>query len=276
MKISAASARRVFIRLVVATCAGAFVVAGPAGAAFAAGRSVEVGRQSASDGSAPVMPYQPYTDWSWPGQGYTNTSETLTIDAVDPGSHYFWAYDFSVGGNGVGYTGLQTGAYPANNKIALFAIWGADGAQGSGCGPFANESAGWTCRIDPFEWTAGRPYALRVAVDGSDSRGTWYKATIRDVGSGQLWTIGRIHHPFAGGSLIGRGSWTEWFGYPAESCQALKRSRVRWGLPTAQDGSVSTTSHVNHAEPKDGSTACAGSATAVDVQSGVSQWVGPK
>lgn len=316
MKISTVSARRVLVRLAVVACAGAFLLACPARAALAAGGGVDLvvppretagnagkaekaheatardetferrsyrdqlggqpGRRSWSDDSASVMPYQPYTDWSWPGQGYTSTSQTLTIEHADPGSHYFWAYDFAVGGDGVGYTGLQIGAYPAINKIALFAIWGADGAQGANCGSFGNEGLGWGCRIDPFDWTAGRPYALRVAVDGGDTRGTWYKATILDLVSGQLWTIGRIHQPFAGGRLIGRGSWTEWFGYPAESCQALKRSRVRWELPRAQGGTVGTTSHFNHAQPKDGSTACAGSATLVDEQGSVSQRVAPK
>lgn len=222
------------------------------------------------------MPYQPYTDWSWPGQGYTSTTQTLTINEVDPNSQYFWAYDFAVGGDGVGYTGLQAGAYPSSNKIALFAIWGADGAQGSACGQFGNEGLGWTCRIDPFEWAIGRKYELRVAVDGGDQAGTWYKATIRDVASRQLWTIGRIHQPFAGGRIIGRGSWTEWFGYPSATCGDLKRSKVTWGLPTAQDGWVKTTSHFNHAESKDGSTACAGSTTFVDEQSSVGQKVEPK
>lgn len=236
----------------------------------------QLGRPNAASRPASVMPYQPFTDWSWSGRGYNDTTETLTIDAADPNSHFYWAYDFSVGGDGVGYTGLQTGSHPTNSKIALFAIWGADGAQGSKCGPFDGEGVGWTCRIDPFNWALGRQYALRVVVDGGDSTGTWYKATIRDVASGALTTIGRIHHPFAGGKLTGRGSWTEWFGAPSATCGDLKRSRVRWGLPTSNGGQVKTTGHVNHVDPKDGSMECSGSTSVTDEDNSVGQKVGPK
>lgn len=229
-----------------------------------------------SGSSTSVMPYQPYTDWSWADQGYTSTTETLTVDDADLDSHYFWAYDFAVGGTGVGYTGLQTGSYPTNGKIALFAIWGADAAQGTECEAFDGEGVGWTCRIDPFEWTEGRPYVLRIAVDGSNSDGTWYKATIRDVARGTLHTIGRIHHPVAGGRVTGRGSWTEWFGSPSATCEALKRSHVRWGLPTSDDGRVKTTGHTNHTESKDGSNSCSGSTSVADEKDSVSQKVGPK
>ncbi|MEJ7583986.1 MAG: DUF3472 domain-containing protein [Acidimicrobiales bacterium] len=240
------------------------------------GSAGPLARTSQDAGDASVMPFQPYTDWSWPAGAHTSTSETLTIEGADPGSHYFWAYDFAIGSNGVGYTGLQTGAFPNNNKIALFAIWGADRAEGPACETFDGEGIGWTCRLDPFSWTAGHPYVLRVGVDGADAGGTWYKATIRDLTTGTLSTIGRIHHPTTAATIVGRGSWTEWFGSPSTSCANLKRSRVTWARPTAQDGRIETTGHYNHTESKDGSNDCADSAAVGDQGSNVSQAVGPK
>jgi hypothetical protein len=287
-------ARIVLTRLVAVACGTAIALGGFAGPAIASeapsastrhparpsyadqlGHTSPMARSSSSSSSSSVMPYQPYTDWSWAVKGATSTSETLKITKVDAGSRYFWAYDFAVGGTGVGYSGLQAGSYPSTGKIALFAIWGADGAEGGNCSAFDGEGLGWTCRLDPFAWTVGRSYALEISVDGTDETGTWYKATVRDLVTKKVSPIGRIHHPAAGGKVTGRGSWTEWFGGTAASCAALKRSTVEWGVPTSNAGRDKATSHVNHTAPKDGSRHCPGETTVVDGPGIVRQSIGP-
>ena len=83
-----------------------------------------------------VAPNGTYSNWTWPATstGYYNFDQRLTILGHSSGTHYFWAHQMHfVGGDG-GYLGLQVGSYPNNTKIALFSLWGANGASGARCG----------------------------------------------------------------------------------------------------------------------------------------------
>ncbi len=222
-----------------------------------------------------VMPYQTYTDWRWPTEALRSTQQTLTVNSAEFGSHYFWAHDFTLGSGGVGYVGLQIGSAFDHSRVALFSIWDADRTEGAKCQPFDGEGVGRSCRIDPFRWTEGGSYVLRVAVDGTDATGVWYRATVRDVSTGKTSVIGRIHHPFRGATIVGRGSWTEWFAPALPSCSLLKRSDVSWTKPVANNGTVGITSYWNHAEPKDDSTECVGSGHVRDQAGRVRHAIGP-
>jgi hypothetical protein len=121
--------------------------------------------------AAAVAPNGTYSNWTWPASttGYYNFDQRLTILGHSPGTHYFWAHQFQfIGGDG-GYLGLQVGLYPNNSKIALFSVWGANGAQGANCGPFNEGGAGYTCRLDPYAWVSGRAYRMRLWSVGEDS-----------------------------------------------------------------------------------------------------------
>lgn len=230
---------RVAVVIVVATLVG-LGVATPAGAQSAPHRQM----QPAAPG---VNPKGPYTNWSWPQNGYySDISERLTIkQGTSPDAHFFFAHQFAFQFGDGGYVGLQEGSAPNSTKIALFSIFSATAAQGANCGPFSNEGNGYTCRIDPFNWKIGRSYELDVKQSGTGSAGAWYTASVLDTVSGVRMTIGQIRVPNGWGGMQGWVSWTEDFGGPAAQCSDLPQSRVLWQYPTAVDGTVNVTGHSN-------------------------------
>lgn len=200
-------------------------------------RSGETDQRSGATG---VVPNLPYSNWSWAESGYAEISETLTVADADPRGHYYWAHSFVLQGGDQGYSGLQVGSAPQGTKIALFAIWGATEAEGPSCRTFDDEGSGWTCRIDPYQWVAGRPYELRTMRDEITAEGTWIKGTIIDTVTGAVTVIGRIRVPPTWGDMVGFSSWTEWFGPGLPTCDAFLRSRVAWDEPRAiaEDGRI--------------------------------------
>jgi hypothetical protein len=188
-----------------------------------------------------------YSNWYWPGPGtgYYNYDELVTIIGHSPGTHYFWAHQIGyVNGDG-GYLGLQVGSYPNNTKIALFSLWGANGARGANCGTFNEGGAGYTCRLDPYNWVTGRAYRLRIWAVGQDGKGEWWGAWVQDTVTGVDSYVGKIRVPTSWGWLRGDWSvsWTEYFGTPASTCDTLPWAKAEFRYPTANDGSVQIASH---------------------------------
>ena len=141
-----------------------------------------------------------------------------------------------MGGEG-GYLGLQTKGNRADGsvgKMAIFSVWSAVAAEGSGAMPFGGEGTGWSCRI-PYIWAAPRPYRLRLWSEG----GGWWAASVVDELAGVEDIIGRIRVPAEWGQL---GSWsvmwTEYYGGPLASCDDLPHSKVIFGTPIADGGVV--------------------------------------
>jgi hypothetical protein len=194
-----------------------------------------------------VNPKGPYTNWSWPQSGhYSDISERLTIEhRTTPDAHLFFAHQFASQFGDGGYVGLQEGSFPASTKIALFSIFSATAAKGANCGPFSNEGSGYSCRVDPYNWSADRTYELDVRQSATSTAGTWYKASVLDTVSGIRKTIGQIRVPNGWGGLQGLVSWTEDFGGPVAQCSDLPQSRALWQYPTAQAGTVHVTGHTN-------------------------------
>jgi len=198
---------------------------------------------------AAVAPNGTYSWWYWPasGAGYYNFDERLTILGHSPGTHYFWAHQVGfVGGDG-GYLGLQVGSYPNNTKIALFSLWGANGAEGANCGPFVEGGAGYTCRLDPYNWVTGRAYRLRIWAAGEDALGDWWGAWVQDTTTGVDSYVGRLRVPTSWGWLRGNWSvsWTEYFGVWPRTCNKLPWAKAEFGFPTADAGTVQTASHTH-------------------------------
>lgn len=208
----------------------------------------------------------PYTTWDWPDAGYTDTEERLTISRkTTPDAHLFWAHQFGfVNGDG-GYIGLQEGSN-TGTKIALFSIWSANGTRGRNCGTFSGEGTGRTCRIDPYNWKPGRTYELEVHQDISDTKGTWWTATVLDTVTGVQKTVGSIRVPLTWGGIQGWVSWTEdFYIIGLTQCSDLPHSQVVWQYPTAEHGTVTIAGHTNIVNPGD----C--QATIKDVPGGVLQ-----
>jgi len=196
---------------------------------------------------AQPTPCGTYTEWFWPPStsfartllaGYRSFEHVL-IPEVDPGedSSYYWAHQFRIIGGEGGYLGLQTNGHRADGsvgKMAIFSIWDALEAEGSGVVPFSGEGVGWSCRI-PYQWEAGRAYELRVSTPGDD----WWEASVRDDATGVETDIGAIRVPGNWRQLDSWSvMWTEYYGPPLGRCADLAYSSVIFSTPVANDGEV--------------------------------------
>jgi hypothetical protein len=195
---------------------------------------------------AAVQPNGTYSNWFWPSTttGYYNFDERVQIINHTAGTHYFWSHQFGfIGGDG-GYLGLQVGSFPNDTKIALFSIWGANGASGPRCGPFVEGTAGYTCRLDPYNWVTGRTYRLRLWVLSVEDAGQWWGAWVQDTVTGVDSYIGKIRVPAPWGWLnTWSVSWTEYFGPQANVCEEIPWAYAWFGFPTANNGTVNISTH---------------------------------
>ena len=202
----------------------------------------------------PASPQGTYTEWRWPPStsfartllaGYRSFEHVL-IPEVDPGpdSTYFWAHQFRIIGGEGGYIGLQTKGNRVDGslgKMAIFSIWNAVEADGPST-RFSGEGEGWSCRI-PYQWEAGRAYALKVATVG----GGWWTAKVRDEATGVISEIGGIRVPEHWRQLdTWSVMWTEYYGPPLNSCSELPYSRVVFGTPLANDGETKPAGSHSH------------------------------
>ncbi|HEX6683131.1 MAG TPA: DUF3472 domain-containing protein [Candidatus Limnocylindrales bacterium] len=196
--------------------------------------------------NAAVQPNGTYSNWFWPATstGYYNFDQRMTIFEPTTAANYFWSHQFGfIGGDG-GYLGLQTGSFPNRTKIALFSIWGANAASGANCGTFVEGTPGYTCRLDPYNWVAGRTYRLRLWAVGADSGGEWWGAWVQDTVTGTDRHIGNIRVPGPWGWLgTWSVSWTEYFGPPLATCAQLPWAFAHFAFPTANNGTVKIGSH---------------------------------
>ncbi len=136
------------------------------------------------------------------------------------------------------------------DRIAIFSIWDALGAEGDHVVNFAGEGTGWSCRI-PYPWVPGRAYRLRVWTDEPG----WWAASVTDVEADVGRLIGRIR---VGDRVTGLGRWSVmWTEYyrPLVRCSDLTHSRVVFRIPTADGGVVPERrhSHVNDGDCQESS-----------------------
>ncbi|SRR5947207_9809696 len=199
-----------------------------------------------------------YTDWRWPDapDGYASFEWELTPHTDPTPDGYFWSHQFWLVGGEAGYVGLQTLGSEPTGKIAIFSIWDAVTAGGPVyMSRFDGEGEGYSVRI-PFEWEVGSTYELRVATGGP-----------------HLWEA------FVGGRLIGRIEvpprwkglrdvsimWTERYAGRVSTCADLAHAVARFGVPTADGGTVAPVGRRHHLSEPPG---CPGSSVG-DVPDGV-------
>ena len=202
----------------------------------------------------PPTPRGTYTEWRWPPStsfartllaGYKNFEHVL-LPEIDPGpdTTYFWAHQFRMIGGEGGYIGLQTKGNRVDGslgKLAIFSIWDAEEGRGPAV-RFGGEGTGWSCRI-PYQWQAGRAYAMRVAAAG----GGWWEAAVRDEATGEVSQIGAIRVPEHWRNLDSWSiMWTEYYGPPLKSCRDLAYCSVVFGAPTANDGEAKPAGSHSH------------------------------
>jgi hypothetical protein len=204
-----------------------------------------------------------YTDWHWPSapDGYAGFEWELTPGTDPSPDGYFWSHQFWLVGGEAGYVGLQTMGSEPRGKIAIFSIWNATAAAGPDfVSRFDGEGEGFSVRI-PFAWRVGSTYALRVAAAAP---GAW-EAFVDE----QL--IGRIEVPARWRGLRDVSiMWTERYAGPVASCADLAHSVARFGVPTADRGTVAPTGRRHHLSSPPG---CPGSSIA-DEPDGVVQVMG--
>jgi hypothetical protein len=201
-----------------------------------------------------VAPRGTYTIWRWPAAaaGAGGLAWDLTV-LRDPGpTTYFWAHQWSFEGGDVGYFGLQAHDHRDDGslgKLAVFSVWSAVGcADNPGCHGGVEGAPFWTCRL-AYQWVAGRAYRLRVARAGPG----WWRASVTDRTAGATTVIGSIRVPagWGGLDLAARASsvWTEFYGANIPgglaSCDLVPHSSVRFGVPAANDGTVTPAGHAN-------------------------------
>ncbi len=187
----------------------------------------------------------PYSWWTFPSSGFYNLDQQLTVIGHDPGIHRFWAHQFAFDNStgGGGYIGLQVGSAQNGTKIALFSIFGANGHSGASCLSGSEVMNGvpvpfHSCHIDPYDWTVGHTYRLRVWATNADASGQWYGAWVKDMSTGVENQIGSLRVPLGWGGLQEQVSWTERFNAAPSTCSGIGWSRVQWGFPTANDGTI--------------------------------------
>ena len=204
-----------------------------------------------------------YTDWRWPraSAGYGSFEWELTPRTDPSPDGYFWSHQFWLVGGEAGYLGLQTLGSEPKGKIAIFSIWNARAADGPAfVSRFDGEGAGWSVRI-PFAWHVDGTYALRVTAAGA---GRW-EAFVDDR------LIGGIEVPARWRGLRDASvMWTERYSGPTATCADLALSVARFGVPTADGGTIAPESRQHHLGQPPG---CAGSSV-TDEQGGVVHVVG--
>ncbi|MEX1008099.1 MAG: DUF3472 domain-containing protein [Acidimicrobiia bacterium] len=201
--------------------------------------------------SGPPAPCGTYMYLRWPAprgafDGFDSFEWDLTPE-LDTSQGYFWAHQFAFRDSGdpqsAGYVGLQAnGSYPPGRptKVAIFSIWNAHDARGSGVArPFGGEGTGYQTLI-PYEWVAGRRYGLRIAASGA---ACWWVGTVRDTETGAEAEIGRILVPDAWSKLdTWSVAWTELFFPPIRHCADMECASSLWADFTANRGTLPPTS----------------------------------
>lgn len=176
--------------------------------------------------------------------GYADirTAVTITAEPGDSGNTY-WAHQwgYARGGEG-GYAGLQQRS--GTDKYLNFSIWGASGwhstAAGASCQFFGHEGDGVQCAM-PYAWVTGVTYA--VSIERPDAM-SW-RAVITDSRSGVTTAVATIVLPDDRGGISWLSEWVENFSQGDEalpSCAAVPRATAVFGRPTANGGTVASTS----------------------------------
>ena len=218
------------------------------------------------------------TFWNWPtaSTGYTSMSTVVTplADGSPDGyyfSNYYWfSGDYSATG---GYLGFQTEGTQPTGKIAIFSIWGATSSNGPGYNAAGTEVGQqyWTSRIS-YPWTVNNSYLLNISLTSQSGGSNTWTGTITDETTHAQSLIGNIIVPTSRGNLYDVSvTFHERYSGPTASCSDLQKSEVEFTGLTANNGSVSPTSHTNYGAT---GTGCASSFATQDISGGIESIIG--
>lgn len=185
-----------------------------------------------------------HREWSAPTGGYDDMEFSATITKA-PGfnGRTYWAHQWSYVGKESegGYMGLQS--RNGNDKALNFSIWGALRWENQGdasCNHFGHEGSGVQCWIN-YPWKEGVTYRLKL----EKTKPNGWTASIINSRTGEKQTVATIIVPDTYGGLHSLSEWTENFAQGSEqpaSCQNVTPAIVTFGIPTANQGSVTPSS----------------------------------
>jgi hypothetical protein len=119
---------------------------------------------------------------------------------------------------------------------------------------FKTDGGEWWTIHARYDFETCRVYRLRVGRQSADASGNvWYGAWIRDTVTNAETFVGRILVPASWGQLAAATSmFSNRIGYaPLTTCGSPEPASARFGVPSANAGSVRPSSHVNRfAEPR--------------------------
>jgi hypothetical protein len=136
-----------------------------------------------------------YAYWNFNGaNGFWNVDQQVRI--ATKAHHTYWAmnWGFTVTPNEGGYMGLQTNGIRfdgSTGETAIFSLWNANAASGSGCGRFGGEGVGYSCRV-PYAFGTGVYYRYRLWRLNTDAGGQWWGAWMQNTATGADTYIGSI------------------------------------------------------------------------------------
>ncbi|MFE9360286.1 DUF3472 domain-containing protein [Streptomyces olivaceoviridis] len=126
--------------------------------------------------------------------GFGEFTYTVRVDtSLATDSVYYAQYVYGKDGGGRFYSGLQP--HPNGKAGVRFSFFGAGATPlHPNCHSGADAGQGVTCAIDDLDYAAGRAYTL-TTTKSTDTAGTVYTGTIRDLTTGRQRTIGAWRTP---------------------------------------------------------------------------------
>jgi hypothetical protein len=217
------------------------------------------------------------TYWYWPSNpaGYTSMdTDIIPIADGSPDGYYFSAYywfsgDYPATG---GYLGLQTEGSAPTGKIAIFSIWGATSSSGPGYNSSGNEGGVfYTSRIT-YPWVVNNTYDLNISLSSQSAGSNTWTGTITDTTTHTSSLIGNIVVPSTRGNLYDiSNTFHERYSGPTASCSDMQESEVEFLNLTANNGTISPTSHINDGPS---GSACAADFATQDISGGIETIIG--
>ena len=173
-----------------------------------------------------------YANWNFAtNPGADEVEQVVHVSTSAPAS--FWAQDWTwAGSDDGGYLGLQRDGSRfdgTTGDTAIFSLWNATAASGKMCGTFDGEGNGYSCRL-AYPLHTSHQYRYRVVRGAADSSGRWWSASIEDLSTKVVSTLGSIQVATSDDWIGGVQNFTEYFGN-AVACNAVPKSVVVWAEP---------------------------------------------
>lgn len=217
------------------------------------------------------------TYWYWPSSlvGYTSMdTDIIPITDGSPDGYYLSAYywfsgDYPATG---GYLGLQTEGTVPTGKIAIFSIWGATSSNGPGYNSSGNEGGVYYTSRITYPWVINHTYDLNIALSSQSAGSNTWTGTVTDTSTHISSLIGNIVVPDTRGNLYDiSNTFHERYSGPTANCSDMQVSEVEFINLTANNRTISPTSHTNYGPS---GSACAAYFATQDISGGIETIIG--